>query len=110
MEKYMKLDTAGRVQYTKEQVPRDTVIQYQNELGRSLCDIYNINGRTSSVPGFAGKRKVETELKIQQKSDGTNLLGIIREDGLHISSYDLDADGLDKLIADDFWVLKNRDL
>jgi len=66
---------------------------------------------TFPVPGFAGKFKRNTELIIQQTNipDRTNL-SIIREDGLHISSYPLDDDAVRELIKNNFWVLKDRNI
>jgi len=63
------------------------------------------------MPGFAGKYKQNTELTIQQTNrPNKTILGIIREDGLHISSYSLNDTALRKLTKDGFWVLKNRNL
>ena len=67
--------------------------------------------KTLSVPGFAGKHKQNTELTIQPTdTPNNNILSIIREDGLHISSYSIDDRALRQLTKDNFWVLKNRNL
>ena len=64
-----------------------------------------------SVPGFAGKYKQNTELTIQQtNTPNKTILSIIREDGLHISSYSINDIALLQLTKDNFWVLKNRNL
>ena len=110
MNKYLGLDRAGKLDYVNQMLPRETVIRYQNAIGKSLCPIYNIAGKNLSVSGFAGKNKIGTELSIQQRPGGLNLLGIIREDGKHISSYSLDGSGLKNLVKNDFWVLRDRNL
>jgi hypothetical protein len=108
MTKYDSLDNPGRVEYTKKHVPRDTVIRYQNEIGKSMCPIFNIRGRTTSVPGFAGVFKTPTELQIEHRIDGRIMINVIREDGKHISSYSTNEKGLAKLIKNNFWVFRNR--
>lgn len=110
MNKYLSLDRAGRLDYANKSLPRETIINYQNEIGKSLCSIFNIGGKTILVPGFAGKQKIGTELTIEQKPNGRNMLGIIREDGTHISSYSLEFPELEKLLKNDFWVLRDRNL
>lgn len=67
--------------------------------------------KTFSVLGFARKYKQNTELTIQQRDTPNNtILSIIREDGLHISSYSIDDIALRQLTKDNFWVFKNRNL
>ena len=110
MAKYKSLDRAGRLDYVNQKVPRETIINYQNAIGRSMCPIFNIAGKTISVPGFAGKHKIGTELTIQQRPGGINMLSIIREDGTHISSFSVDRSAIEKLIENDFWVLRDRNL
>ena len=85
-----------------QNVSRETVINYQNAIGRSMCPIFNIAGKTISVPGFAGKHKIGTELTLEQRVGGLNMLSIIREDGTHIASFSLDRDEIKKLIENDF--------
>ena len=62
-----------------------------------------------SVPGFAGKRKRSTELKIQMFKN-QHIISVIREDGVHISSHTVTDQKLRKIVADGFWVLKDRDI
>ena len=110
MAKYESLDRAGRLDYVNQNVPREIVINYQNAIGQSMCPIFNIPGKTVSVPGFAGKHKIGTELTIQQRPDSINTLSIIREDGTHIASFSVDDSAIKKLIKNDFWVLRDRNL
>jgi len=110
MSHYMRLDRAGRIDYAKQKLSRETIINYQNEIGKSMSPLFG-QKKTLSVPGFAGTYKQNTELTIQQNDTPDNtILNIIREDGLHISSFSIDDVALKKLIKDDFWVLKNRNL
>lgn len=110
MSHYMNLDRAGRIDYAQQKLSRETIINYQNEIGKSMCPLFGPK-KTLSVPGFAGKYKQNTELTIQQTNiPDKTILGIIREDGLHISSYSLDDEALRELAKDGFWVLKNRNL
>ena len=108
MAKYQGLDRAGRIEYTKQKLPRETIINYQNEIGKSMSPIFGVN--TKSVPGFAGVRRQDTELTIQSTKPNTNILSIIREDGMHISSFLITDDKLKTIANNDFWVLKERNL
>lgn len=65
---------------------------------------------TKSVPGFGGIRKYETELTIQTLKPNKHILGIIREDGKHISSFSIDNNKLEDIAQNEFWVLKDRHL
>jgi hypothetical protein len=66
---------------------------------------------TFLVPGFAGKFKRNTELIIQQtNTPNKTILSVIREDGVHISSYSVDDKALQKIREDNFWVWKKRNL
>jgi hypothetical protein len=69
-----------------------------------------LQGDPTPVPGFAGVNKRATELKIKNVKPNEHILSIIREDGVHISSYAIDDDRLRRLVKDGFWVLKDRDL
>ena len=110
MNTYKKLDRAGKIAYAKKNLPRGTIIAYQNEIGKSMSPLFGPKN-TTTVPGFAGKHKQNTELTIQQTNiPNSSILSIVREDGLHISSYSLDDNAVRKLVNDGFWVLKNRNL
>ena len=111
MAKYERLDRVGKIEYAKQKLPRETIINYQNEIGKSISPIFCVNGvHTKSVPGFAGVRKQETELTIQSINSNRHILGIIREDGTHISSFSMNKKELKQLVQNDFWVLKGRNL
>jgi hypothetical protein len=108
MAKYERLDRAGRMEYAKQKLHRETIINYQNAIGKSMSPIFGVN--TKSVPGFTGVRKQDTELTIQSTKSNINILGIIREDGMHISSFSINDDKLKTIVNNDFWVLKDRNL
>jgi hypothetical protein len=122
---YKSLNRRGRIEYAKSKLPRSLIISYQNEIGKNLTTVFNSN--TYSVGGAAGKRKVPTQLIIAEPRDiyplpGQEIqtpppsgkrdimLGIVREDGLHISSYPITQKRLNIIENDDFWVLKNQDI
>ena len=110
MSHYMSLDRAGRIDYAKQKLSQETIINYQNEIGKSMSPLFGPK-ETFSVPGSAGKYKQNTELTIQQtNTPNKTILSIIREDGLHISSYSINDRALRQLTKDNFWVLKNRNL
>lgn len=73
-----------------------------------MSPVFDVN--IKSVPGFAGVRKQETELTIQSIEPNKNIIGIIREDGMHISSFPVKNKKLKEIAKNDFWVLKDRDL
>jgi len=108
MAKYQGLDRDGRIEYEKQKLPQEIIINYQNEIGKSMSPVFGVN--TKSVPGFAGVRKQETELTIQSTKPNKNILGILREDGMHISSFSITDDKLKAIAKNDFWILKDRNL
>lgn len=69
-----------------------------------------LQGDLTPVPGFTGKRKVETEIKIQTVKENQYILSVIREDVVHMTSYPVNTRKLKRIGADDFWVLKDRDI
>ncbi len=101
-----------------DQLPRETIIRYQNEIGKSLCPIFGPapkDGRKPDflvVPGYAGKEKIDTEIRVAPKRDNPNsfMLGIVREYGLHISSFPIDGPKLLEISKDGFWILKDRNI
>lgn len=106
------LDNPARIIYANKMVPRELVIRYQNELAKKLIPVYNPT--TKSYPGFAGKQKRETQLVLTPIDPGVGnqdfYLGLIREDGLHITTYPITKNKLQNIAKDDFWVLQDRDL
>lgn len=111
---YMKLNRLDRINYAKNKLPKETLIQYQNEIGKSMSPKFTeFTTMKRPIPGFAGKRKYPTELTLEGKRNNNvndNVVSIIREDGKHISSYIFSREQLMKLKDDNFWVLKDRDL
>jgi hypothetical protein len=120
MDHYMSLNNEGRINYAKSIVSKESIIDYQNAIGKKLSLVYN--PKCKSIPGFAGQRKRETRLMItppldpfpgaplpQVASPATYDLGIVREDGLHISTLSITQKQLELLAHDDFWILKKRD-
>ena len=68
----------NKIDYGKQNLPRETIINYQNEIGKSMSPLFGPKD-TFSVPGFAGKYKQNTELTIQQTDTPNNtILSIIR--------------------------------
>jgi len=122
---YKSLNRQGKIRYAKRVLPRDLIISYQNEIAKKLIPVYNPN--TYSKEGMAGQQKVPTQLIISpprdtfplpgQKSQAPPpsgkrdiMLGIITEDGLHITSYPITEVRLDRIKKDGYWVLKNQDI
>ena len=107
MKKYLALrrDRQAKIEYAKQHVSRQTIIEYQNALGNAM-----FQGDPIPVPGFAGKIKRGTELKIKMVKKDKNILSIIREDGVHISSFIIDDEQLKELVANGFWVLQDRNI
>jgi hypothetical protein len=64
MSHYMNLDRAGRINYAQQKLSRETIINYQNKIGKSMCLLFGPK-KTLSVSSFAGKHKQNTELIIQ---------------------------------------------
>jgi hypothetical protein len=107
---YKNLNRADKIDYAKQKLPRETRINYQNEIGKSMSPLFGPK-ETFLVPGFAGKFKQNTELTIQQTdTPDKTILSLIREDGVHISSFSVNNKVLRKITKYNFWVLKNRNL
>lgn len=75
----MGMGKADRIEYAKANLPRETIIHYQNEIGKSLQPIFGI--KTNTVPGTAGKFKNNVELTIQQnpRKPNHNRLSVVNE-------------------------------
>lgn len=102
MNDYRKLDREGRIDYANKNVPRDTIIEFQNEIGKAMTE-----GKPAHVPGFAGKYKKHTDLKINTEK---GLISVVNEQGQHISTYGVTKNKLRRIIKDGFWILKNRNI
>jgi len=122
---YVDLGRSGKIAYAKKMLPRSTIISYQNEIAKRLTPVFNPN--IYSREGIAGRQKVPTQLIIEKPRDlyplpGQEIqtpipsnkkdimLSIITKDGLHISSYPITKSRLDRLEADEYWVLKNQNI
>lgn len=51
MTKYNNLDRVGKIVYAKENLPRETIIAYQNELAKSMSPLFETK-KTMLVPEF----------------------------------------------------------
>jgi len=122
---YNNLGRVDKIAYAKRELPRSTIISYQNEIAKRLIPVYNPN--SYAVEGMAGQQKVPTQLIFSKPRDTYPLLGqksqtpapsgkrdimlgIVTKDGLHISSYPITQNRLKRIEADNFWVLKNQDI
>jgi len=79
MNHYENLDREGGIEYLDTHVPSETIIEYQNEIGKAIIlddPIY--------VDGFVGKYKKHADLKIINKK---GLISVVSELGKHISTY-----------------------
>jgi len=120
---YLNLDRSGKIAYATKMLPLSTIISYQNEIAKGLSPVFNPN--TYSREGISGQQKVPTQLIIEKPRDlyplpGQQIqtpvpsgkkdimLGIISEDHLHISSFPITQARLDRLEAENYWVLKNQ--
>jgi hypothetical protein len=73
-----KLDREGRIEYADKHVPRETIIEYQNEIGKAMT----VDDPTD-VDGFVGKYKKDADFKISNKK---RLISVVSERGKHIST------------------------
>jgi hypothetical protein len=122
---YLNLGRSGKIAYATKMLPRSTIISYQNEIAKGLTPVFNPN--TYLRDGIAGQQKVPTQLIIEKPRDPYPLpgqqirtsvpsgkkdimLGIISEDNLHISSFPITQARLDRLEAENYWVLKNQNI
>jgi len=100
MNHYENLDREGRIEYADKHVPRETIIDYQNEIGKAMTVDDTIH-----VDGFVGKYKKDVDFKISNKK---GLLSVVNERGEHISTYGVTRNKLRRIIKDGFWIWKNR--
>ena len=110
MAKYNALPTkADKIQYAKQHVPPETIIAYQNAIGVSMTPVFGTGAKTYGIRGFAGKNRVNVSLVIQSIPNTNNhYLSIVNDKGTHISSYSINEKKLKKIIANDFWILPNK--
>jgi hypothetical protein len=122
---YRSLKRSDKIAYATRNLPRDTIVSYQNEIAKRLVPTFNPN--TYSRKGVAGQKKVPTQIIIETPHDLYQLpgqqiqtpvsreeknimLGIITRNDLHISSYLINQNQLDKLEVENYWVLKGRNI
>lgn len=108
MAKYENLDRAAQIDYVKQNLPLEPIINYQNEIGRSMNPLFGKKKLSQYLVLLENYKKSNT-LTIQLgEKPGTNILSIIREEGVHISSFCINDATLRKLAAHDFWALKKH--
>ena len=71
-----------------------------------LCGLDDLEEEINKFDQLNNAEKSNLAAKIEKLA----ILSIIREDGVHISSFSLDDDAVRKLVKDGFWVLKKRNL
>jgi hypothetical protein len=62
------------------------------------------------LPKTEAPSRLEQSSNQQNKSYNSEVILVRSGDGLHISSFSLNDENLEKLVQDNFWVLKNRNL
>ena len=99
---------ADRIEYAKANLPREVIIAYQNEIGKSLRPIFGM--KTRPIPGTAGKLKNSVELTIQQNPNNPNenRLSVVNDRGIHVSSYSKNRAKLLKITKNEFWIWEER--
>lgn len=117
---YLNLSRSSKIAYARKMLPVSTIIFYQNEIAKQLIPVFNPN--TYSLEGLAGQQKVSTQLIIEKTRNlyplpGQQIqtpvpsgkkdimIGIITKDGLHVSLFPITQARLDKLQAENYWVL-----
>lgn len=91
-------------------VPRETIIAYQNRLGQAMSPVFHQT--TVPIRGFAGTRKADVGLVFQTVPNPVNnkkiMMSIIKDDGLHITSYTITRQQFDDIRNNEFWVLRKQ--
>ncbi len=64
LEKYKSMPKPEKIKYAKENVPRKTIISFQNACGMAMSPTFGI--KTLPVRGFAGIRKENVGMVIQK--------------------------------------------
>lgn len=94
---YENLDRKGRIEYAKKHVSRETIIEYQNEIGKAMTE-------NDPQPGFGWEKKQRVGLKKNQN----NLLSLIDEKGQHISTYKISEKKWRRIAKEGFWIWQDR--
>ena len=97
---YMTLNNLDRIKYIDKHVLRATLIEYKNKISLTMSE-----DTVTHIPGFSGKRKKPTFLKLNQEH---GLLSIVNQDGLHLSTFFLTPEQQHRLVKDNFWVLYDK--
>lgn len=117
MTTYKNLERSAKIEYAKQKLSPEIIINYQNKIAKSITPRFvpvpkkGVDFKV--VPGFVGTRKRDSDLTITPMESNSNkvMLGIIREDGVHITSYPVKLTKLKRIaLVDGFWVLKERNL
>ena len=109
MEKYKSLSKKDRIASAKQHVPRETIIRYQNFLGRAIDIKPRSSNNNPAVRGFAGKHKSDISLIIKSIPDTNNFyFSIINDKNTHITSFSIPYSRLRVIAKDDFHVLKDK--
>jgi hypothetical protein len=82
------LDRKGRIEYAKKHVSRETIIEYQNEIGKAMTE----NDRW------------EKKQRVGLKKNQNNLLSLIDEKGQHISTYKISEKKWRHIAKEGFWI------
>ena len=83
LEKYKSMPKPEKIKYAKENVPRETIISFQNACAMAMRPTYGI--KTLPVRGSAGIRKENVGMVIQNIPNSKNrYLSVIRSNGTHI--------------------------
>ena len=102
MNHYENLDREGRIDYANQNVPRETIIECQNEIGKALTE-----DNPTHVDGFIGKYKKDADFKINTQK---KIISVVSEQGQHISTYSVTPNKLPRIVKDGFWIWKNRNI
>jgi len=102
MNHYENLDREGRIDYANQNVPCETIIECQNEIGKVLTE-----NNPTHVDGFIGKYKKDADFKINTQK---KIISVVSEQGQHISTYSVTPNKLRRIVKDGFWIWKNRNI
>ena len=107
LKKYELMSKLKKIKYAKKNVPRETIIFFQNACAMAMSPTDGT--KTLSLRGFAGIRKENVGMVIQSIPNSEDqYLSVIRSDGTHVSSYPVSPEKLIKIVQDDFWVWQDR--
>lgn len=106
MDTYMLLSRQDKIQYAKQHVPRETIISYQNMIGKRMSLVFGTGVKTYSFPATAGKYKANVSLVIQTIPNSERLwLTIVNEKGVQVTTFTHSRPQFMRNLENDFWVL-----